>query len=406
LSLSPDVLSRHPHLLLQRLQAVPALPPPKSAEITYPTVWGNLTFEALYNRIRPYAVNVVSQYIPSDRVEDGLQIGYMRLWELLQSNPCALQEREIGWIGKFMRYSAYRNERRSATRLIDESDLELYQWENAIPLAEVSGGYSQHSHESRQSDTRHDLLTAIRDTAEHLLATTEGLTQQRCLWALYSMTALHLQVTAASELFKVRHQSMHNAYEIVRGQLQSRLKEYAPLQPTKPVRAERPRLPEQDMSAIRLANMHTPDHIYQQVRDYLCADPPPTLERDLIALAGIQAGISAKEQSRRHMITKSGMQRAYERVHLLIAAQQDDSVRPRQAPKQRMQAFEMNDEIAPVLQMVASELAAEVGNFLPVIALYAHICNLPNRAVARDFGVSEAPLRQMRYRVQGWLSQS
>ena len=327
----------------------------------------------------------------------------MRLWKLLQSDPCALQKREISWIGKFMRYSAYRNERRSATHLIDESDVELYQWENATPLAEGTGGYSRHSHESRQSDTRHDLLTAIRATAEDLLATTEGLTQQRCLWALYCMTALHLQVTAASELFKVRHQSMHNAYEVVRGQLQSRLKEYAPLQPTKPLRAKRLQLPEQDMSAIRLANKHTPTHIYAQVRDYLCVDQPQTIERDLIALEGIQAGISTKEQSSRHKITKSGMQRAYERVHLLIAAQQDDSVRPRQAPKKRMQAFEMNEANVTMLQSVASELAAEVGNFLPVIALYAHICNLPNRAVARDFGVSEARLRQMRYRVQGRL---
>lgn len=52
----PDVLARNSHLLLQGLQAVPALPPPKSAEITYPTVWGNLTFEALYNRVLPYAI--------------------------------------------------------------------------------------------------------------------------------------------------------------------------------------------------------------------------------------------------------------------------------------------------------------------------------------------------------------
>jgi hypothetical protein len=370
-------------------------------------VWGNLTFEALYEHIRPHAVKVVSQYIPSDRVEDGLQIGYLRLWELLQSNPSALKERKIAWIGKFMRYSAYRNERRSATRLRDESDLELDQWENATPLDEVvSGGYRQHSHESHQSDIRHDLLTAIHDTAEILLATTEGITQQRCLWALYCMTALYLQVTAASELFRVRHQSMHKSYEVVRAHLQSRLKEYAPTKPTKPRRAKHPQLPEKDISAIRRSNAQTPPHIYESVRKQLCADVPQTLERDLIALAGIQVSISAKEQSRQHNIPKSAMQRAYERVHLLIASQQDNSVRPRQAPKKRMQTFEMNDAVLPLLQSVASELAAEVGNFVPVITLYAHIYNLPNRAVARDFGISEAPLRQMRYRVQERLSAS
>lgn len=267
-------------------------------------------------------------------------------------------------------------------------------------LAAQSHSPARHSAESRQMDIRQDLMTAISATANHIMSLPAGRAQNRMLWALYCMTTLQIQVTEASRLFRVRDRAMKAAYKVVTEQLQSHLKEYAPLTPTKPMRSKRDSLPEQDIAVIRQRNDNTPPEIYRQVRELLCREQPTTLDRDLLALTGIQSGISAHEQGRRHHISKSGMQRAYERVHLLIAAQTDPTVRPRQSPKQRMLPFEMKASMIPVLQRIATELASEHDNITPLIALYGYICNLPNRALARDFDINEGTLRRYRYRVQ------
>ena len=285
------------------------------------------------------------------------------------------------------------------------ADMQFDDPSDVTPLdyAVQSGGGARRSGETRRADVRHDLLAAVQATAAHINALPPGKARDRMWWALYCITSLQVQVTEAARLFGVRHRAMKAAYTAVRGQLQSHLPEYAPTEPTRPLRAKRDPLPEQDITAIRETNGSACAEQFRAVRESLHTDQPTTLERDLIALAGIEAGVSAKAQGRRHDIPKSSMQRAYERVHLLLAAQTDPSVRPRQSPRRRMQSFELSEAAVPVLRQVAGELASEHGNFVMLIALYAYVCNLPDRAVSRDFGVNEGTLRRHRYAVQGRL---
>ena len=406
LALTPEELQQQPHRYFERLTQIPQLPAP-TGEPRYASQWGCLTFEELYQRTYRYMYKVLQskETVPIDQIEDGLQIGYLRLWQRLEANPNLLLDKPMAWLAKFMYYSALLVNPKTQQRITTTSDLQAdADIANRVALDEITIVQKKAVPKARQSDTMIDIMEAITATANHVLTLPSSKEQDRMLWALYSLTALDVQVTEAAKLFGVNHhRSMKRAYAYVRADLQSHLQAYRPHGETHHVHNRGQKtLPKQDITAIRLSNQNaTPAH-FEAARQYLEVHQPDTLPRDLIALTGIQEGIAATEQGRRHAISKSSIQRAYERAHLLLAAQRDPSIVPRRMERKRAQAFTLTQSMEALLVQIANEFV-QGDDFVSLIALYGYICNLPNRAVSRAFNVNEGTLRRYRHQVQGRL---
>ena len=377
-------------------------PPPPQAEAQYPTVWGSLTFTQLYQRTCRYAAHILRQdsRFGTNDVDDGLQVAYLKLWQRLQAEPEFLAERGIGWIGKFLFYGAVHT-RQKEQRITKHRAEAATDHAGFVESLSTSKTARPHSSESRQTDNRIDLHAAIVAVANHILAHLEGIKQQRALWALYTITTLHLQVTAASKLFRVHHRAMKEAYEQVLSLLQQYLSGYQPRHETRPLRAraQQPQ-PYQDIVAIRQQNASIEPEYFEKVKQQLEQECPDTLDRDLIALQGIQTETTAKTQARQHNLSYSSMQRAYERVHLLLASQKDETVVPRRAQKIRAKPFDFCPEYVPLIQSVANEMLDEPNSEGKLIALYSYLCNIPNRTSARNFQMSESTVRNYRNRIQ------
>jgi len=373
------------------------------AEAQYQTVWGNLTFTELHERTRRYAAHMLredSRYRDND-VDDGLQVAYLKLWQRLQAEPKLLVGRGIAWIGKFLFYGAVhtrQKEHRLSKRQVEaENDHAGF----VDSLTTASGVARPHSHESRQADIRIDLHAAIVTAANYILMHYQGLEQIRALWALYCIVTLDLQVTAASQLFRVHHRAMKQAYEQVVSLLRQHLRDYQPRHETRPIRAsaQQPQA-YQDICAIRRQNANIPSECFDKVRKELEQQCPDTLDRDLAALEGIQGKVSAKAQAIVHGTSYSAMQRAYERIHLLLGSQRDEAIIPRRPQKIRAKPFVFCPEYEPLIQSIANEMLSEPNCQGKLIALYSYLCNIPNRASARNFQMSEATLRNYRQHIQ------
>ena len=375
-------------------------------EAQYPTVWGDLTFTQLHERTCRYAAYLLRQdprYGVND-VDDGMQVAYLKLWQRLHEEPALLVGRNIGWIGKFLFYSAVHTRQkahRSTKRQVESRNGETDMQGFMDSLAARSRSKGRHSHESRQVDKRIDLHRAIAATANHILEQPVGIHQDRALWALYGITMLHIQVTAASRVFRVHHRAMKQAYEDVHSLLQQRLEGYAPCYETRPVRDKGQRKqPYQDIHAIRKQNTDIEPEYFEKVKHHLEQQCPDTLIRDLIALKGIRDKVAAKMQARTYNVSYSSMQRAYERVHLLLASQRDETVQARRSQKIRAKPFVFRPEYEPLIQSLADELLVQPYSQGKLIALYSYLCNISNRTSARNFQMSESTLRNYRHQIQ------
>jgi hypothetical protein len=354
---------------------------------TFTTAFGTVSFECLMERTRRYATYVFlhTYYLPPEAVDEALQAGYCRLWDKLHAQPDRLAQADVPWIGQqvvFQALHAHQAEKRN--QQLHKGLLEGSQHSASRP----------HSTESRQSDLRLDLQQAIQDVAEGIMAETPSKGRDYRLWALYGLTMLHTTASESSQLFGVRKQSMQVAFRQVRERLQTALPHYAPAGNTRPYRQRgREAAPVIDMAAIRQGNQAVPDVAYESVATQIQQLQADTQAQDEVALAGIRTGVPVAAQARTHQIGLGKLRRAYQRVHLLLAAVCDPTI-PTKRPEKRQQFhFTLTPENEHAVHTLALELVPQARSFEKLVALHAHISNLPVSRTAQHFHIPTATLR-------------
>jgi hypothetical protein len=363
-------------------------------EPTYPTPFGALSFPALYDRTRKYAAYVLhyTYQVNAADLDDGLQAGYGQLWQRLQSQPDLLQDKSLAWIGKGIVYRALhatRGDWQFRRRTVPDQQGTL---DSGPRPAKVE--WKAHSRETRQADVRTDVHRAIQTVAEHILSGKGGKRGDHDLWALYGLTMLQASASEVSRLFGVREQSMQKAYQRVRGWLQEALPNYAPPGATRPARQHgRAALPRQDMVAIQKGNGDVPVAVYEAVGSLIQKTKADTWAQDLLALEGIRRAVPVQTQARAHGLSTSRMQRAYARVHLMIGAQRDPSVRVRRPERRVKPVFTLTAETAAAVERLAQELLKQPKSYEKLVALHAHIGNLAISTTAKHFNIPTSTLR-------------
>ncbi len=361
---------------------------------TYPTSFGTFTFPELVERTRKYASFALhhTYQVNQADIDDGLQMGFLRLWQRLQQQPQLLHDKSLAWIGKGIIFSALhatRGDWQFRQKTLTDSEEALEGRTRAS-----KNGFAAHSWESRQTDIRIDLHYAIRGVAENILAEKCGKPRDHNLWALYGLTMLHVSASELSRLFSVREQSMQAAYNRVRQMLQDALPNYKPQETTTPyVRRGREALPQQDMLAIRKANGNVLDEVYEVVKIQIETINADTRCLDELALEGIRQGIPIQTQARTHGVPGYQMQRAYARVHLMIGAQRDPTVRVRRPERRVKSVFTLTEETAIAVEQLALDLLKQPKSYEKLVALHAHISNLAISTTAKHFNIPTSTLR-------------
>lgn len=361
---------------------------------TYPTPLGSLSFPELHERTRKYAAYAlrVTYQVNEADIDDGLQAGYLRLWQRLEQQPHLLADKALAWIGKGIVYTALHATRgdwqfRQKTRADGEQALQ-------VKLPPEKGNLRAHSGESRQTEIRIDLHRAIGEVAERILTQQRGKRQDYDLWALYGLTMQQVSASELSRLFGVREQSMQAAYRRVRCQLQEALPNYRPPGVTTPYgRRGNEALPRQDVTAIKKANGDVPETVYEAVRTFIATINADTRKQDELALEGIRGHIPAQTQARLHGVSQSKMQRAYARVHLMIGAERDPSVRVRRPERRVKPVFTLTPESAAAVEALALDFLGQPKSYEKLVALHAHISNLAISTTAKHFNIPTSTLR-------------
>lgn len=354
--------------------------------IRFPTEAGALSFEELYASTRGYVAAILNRRfgIPFGKLDDCLQAAYLTLWRRLHDTPDALADKGKPYIAIRLIYDALhalKSDWRYAQHIDDR-------------VGQVSNPQARHSHDSRQSDLRADLHQAIAQVADTILSTTRGKRTLHDLWALYGLTMLQVHAGKMSELFTVRKQSMQAAYHRVQEQLRTALPGYAPRDvPTQQRRCKRGRLPQEDLATIRQSNRGVGDALYDTVARRIADTPSDTQHQDSIALVGIRHAIPIMEQARRHGIPASQMQRAYTRVHLLIGAERDPTIRARRPDRRMAYVFTLTDETQVAIEQLALTLLQSPKSYEKLVALHTHISNLPVSTTAKHFNIPTSTLR-------------
>ncbi len=354
---------------------------------TYVTALGILSFAELHERTRKYAAFALlhTYQVHSADVDDGLQAGYVGLWERLQQEPEILKDKSLAWIGKGIIYKALHSLRADWT------------YQNHIQAEEARSSTDRpgtQSLESRQADIRTDIHQAIVEVAQHILETKKGKRADYDLWALYGLTMLQVNSSETSRLFRVREQSMHVAYNRMRDWLKAALPHYAPIGETKKGGQHGPEaLPQPDMSAIRQANQRVSGATYEAVQTRIATTNADTRTLDEIALQGIRQGIPITTQARQHNLPQYQMQRAYKRVHLLIAAEYDPTVRTLRPERRMKPVFTLTPETSVAVEQLALDFLKQPKSFEKLVALHAHIGNLAISTTAKNFNVPTSTLR-------------
>jgi hypothetical protein len=321
---------------------------------------------------------------PAD-IDDGLQAGYTHLWAHLRQEPDWLKDKQLAWIGKGIAYQALHAVRRDWA----------YQRHTQTDKGQSSSvGHGAHSYESRQIDMRIDIYQAIGAVANQIVSNEKGKQMDYQLWALYGLTMLHASASEISRLFRVREQSMQAAYTQVREQLRATLAQYAPPVPLKRFgQRGREALPKQDVVTISQSNRRVSDEIYERVRANIIAMNADTRSLDEIALTGIQQQVSISAQARNHQIPQYQMQRAYKRVHLMIGAEHDPTVRTLRPERRVKFVFTLTRETAAAVEQLALDFLKQSKSYEKLVALHAHISNLAISTTAKHFRIPTSTLR-------------
>lgn len=390
---SPPTASALPHPEHTRHDELPAKVEPSSS-CTYETAFGSFSFVELVEHTRNYAAFALryTYQVNEADIDDGLQAGCLRLWQRLEEQPNLLRDKSLAWIGKGVIYTALHATRGSWQFRQKTHANGVQAWEQ-MPRAS-HGGWAAHSWESRQTDIRIDLHRAIQVVAERILTDEKGKRRDHDLWALYGLTMLQTSANEVSRLFGVREQSMQAAYTRVRQFLQEALPNYAPVEPTKPyAKKGREALPRQDMAAIRKANGDVPDGVYETVKVWIERTCSDTWKQDVLALEGIRQRIPAPIQARTFGVSQWKMQRAYDRVHLLIGAERDPTVLPRRPEHRTKSVFTLTETTAVAVEQLALALLKQPKSYEKLVALHAHIGNLPISTTAKHFNIPTSTLR-------------
>ncbi len=147
------------------------------------------------------------------------------------------------------------------------------------------------------------------------------------------------------------------------------------------------------MQAIRKANEAVPGEVYEAVKRLIEETKADTRNLDELALEGIRQGMPAQTEARAHGLPTWRMQRAYDRVHLMIGAQHDPTVRTRR-PERRMKfIFMLTEETSHAVERLALDLLKQPKSYEKLVALHAHISNLPISTTAKHFSIPTATLR-------------
>jgi hypothetical protein len=325
-------------------------------------------------------------------VDDGLQAGYLRLWRRLQQNPKLLEDKTLAWVSKGLVFTALHTTRpdwqfRQHTAGDGERQLEhTFHSQQAL--------FRAHSMETRQADLRLDLQRAIGQVADDILTHHKGKRVDHDLWALYGLTMLQVSASELSRLFSAREQSMQQAYRRVRARLQEALPHYAPMGASAPSRKHgREVLPRENIKAIRAANGDVPDPLHEAVKTLIAATNADTLRQDELALEGIRQGIAAQTQARAFGFPTWRMQRAYDRVHLMLAAQRDPTVRMRRPERRVKSVFTLTEATTAAVHQLALTLLEQPKSYEKLVALHAHINNLAISTTAKHFNIPISTLR-------------
>lgn len=361
---------------------------------TYPTPLGRLSFPELHERTRRYAAFALrhTYEVNEADIDDGLQAGYLRLWQRLEQQPHLLEDKGLAWIGIGIVYTALHATRkdwqfRRQTRADGEQALQ-----EKFPSGK--GSSRAHSGESRQVDIRIDVQRAVGAVAERILTEQRGKRQDHDLWALYGLTMQQVSASELSRLFGVREQSMQAAYQRVRGWLQEALPNYRPSGATTPVTQRgREALPQQDMGAIKRANGDVPDAVYATVRTFIVTTNADTRQQDEWALEGIRGHIPVQTQAQTYGVSQAKMQRAYARVHLMIGAERDPNVRVRRPERRVRPVFTLTPASAAAVEALALDFLQQPKSYEKLVALHAHISNLAISTTAKHFNLPTSTLR-------------
>ncbi|MBL8152773.1 MAG: hypothetical protein JNM70_01215 [Anaerolineae bacterium] len=361
-------------------------PQVEAAAARYPTAFGSFSFEELREQTRRYAAYVFSHtyHMSPTTVDEALHVGQTHLWERLRQDSHSLHDKDVPGIGQALVFQALHALRPD--------------WKYQKVVASLSNppppATRPHSAETRQIDVRLDLHQAIHAVAEAVLEQPPGKRRDHDLWALYGLTMLHTTAQETSHLFGVREQSMQKAFQRVRTRLQAALPHYAPIGATRPVRSRgRQPLPKEDLRIIRQHNQTVSADLYEAVEREIVRLDADTRLQDSLALQGIRSGCSASSQARQHGIPVSRMRRAYKRVHLLIASARDPTVRPMRPEKRQQYHFVLTPESEQAVHALALELLAQPRSYEKLVALHAHIANLPISRTAQHFNLPIATLR-------------
>lgn len=360
---------------------------------TYETGLGILSFAELHERTRKYAAFVLHhtyQVHPND-IDDGLQAGYSHIWKRLKQEPDILKNKQMAWIGKGIVYKALHTIRHDW----------MYQKHTQAEEGRSSTDRRGiHSPESRQTDMRIDIHQAIATVANSILTHEKGKQADYDLWALYGLTMLHVSSSELSRLFHVREQSMHAAYNRIRERLKVALPHYAPPGQTKRAGQHGPEaLPKQDMTAIHQANEHISVATYQAVQAKIGMTNADTRSQDEIALEGIWKGVSISAQARTYGFPQYQMQRAYKRVHLMIAAEHDPTVRTLRPERRVQYVFTLTPESSAAVEQLALDFLKQPKSYEKLVALHTHISNLAISTTAKHFNIPTSTLRYYSQRI-------
>jgi len=87
------------------------------------------------------------------------------------------------------------------------------------------------------------------------------------------------------------------------------------------------------------------------------------------------------------------MQRAYQRIHLMIGAERDPTVRVPRPERRVKPVFTLTAASAAAVEQLALDLLEQPKSYEKLVALHAHIGNLAISTTAKHFNIPTSTLR-------------
>ena len=147
------------------------------------------------------------------------------------------------------------------------------------------------------------------------------------------------------------------------------------------------------LTVIHQVNAGVSEGVYTAVHAKIETLNADTRQQDELALEGIQKGIQISTQARKYGLPQYQMQRAYKRVHLMLAAECDPTVRTLRPERRLKYVFTLTTESATAVEQLALDLLKQSKSYEKLVALHAHISNLAISTTAKHFNIPTSTLR-------------